>query len=144
MQEKRYKMTFYMADGTAHTGYIVVPQGMTGPQGEKGDPFTYADFTAAQLEALRGPQGRPGADGSPGKNGSDGPPGKDGYTPVKGIDYFDGKDGINGKDGADGKDGTDGHTPVVGIDYFTEADKAEMVSAVIDELPIYNGEVVSV
>lgn len=29
-------------------------------------------------------------------NGSDG---KDGYTPVKGVDYFDGKDGVNGKDG---------------------------------------------
>lgn len=54
--------------------------------------------------------------------------GKDGYTPIKGIDYFDGKDG---------------NTPVKGIDYFTEADKAEMVSDVIERLPVYNGEVVS-
>ena len=30
------------------------PQGETGP---KGDPFTYADFTPEQLEALRGPAG---------------------------------------------------------------------------------------
>lgn len=53
--------------------------------------------------------------------------GKDGYTPVKGVDYFD---GVNGKDGADGytpvkgvdyfdgKDGVDGKTPVKGVDYF--------------------------
>lgn len=56
--------------------------------------------------------------------------GKDGYTPIKGVDYFDGKDGINGLDGQDGytpvkgidyfdgKDGKDGYTPVKGIDYF--------------------------
>lgn len=35
-------------------------KGDPGPQGEKGDPFTYSDFTAAQLEALRGPQGATG------------------------------------------------------------------------------------
>lgn len=45
-------------------------------------------------------------DGVNGKNGADG---KDGYTPQKGIDYFDGKDGVNGKDG---------YTPVKGVDYF--------------------------
>ena len=58
--------------------------------------------------------------------------GKDGYTPIKGVDYFD------------GKDGADGRTPVKGTDYFTEADKSEMVSAVISALPVYNGEVVDV
>lgn len=50
--------------------------------------------------------------------------GKDGYTPVKGVDYFDGQDGadgkngVDGKDGAPGKDGKDGYTPVKGVDYF--------------------------
>lgn len=34
-----------------------------------------------------------------------GPKGDPGYTPIKGIDYFDGKDGIVGKDGEPGKDG---------------------------------------
>ena len=33
--------------------------------------------------------------------------------------------------GRDGKDGADGKTPVKGTDYFTEADKTEMVDAVI-------------
>ena len=41
-----------------------------------------------------------------------------------------------------GKDGQDGKTPVKGTDYFTEADKAEIVSAVIAALPVYAGEVV--
>lgn len=31
-----------------------------GQKGDKGDPFTYDDFTPEQLEGLRGPQGPPG------------------------------------------------------------------------------------
>ena len=66
----------------------------------------------------------------------------DGYTPIKGVDYFDGEKGDKGDpfryedftaeqlaslkgdkgdkgdNGIDGKDGADGHTPVKGIDYF--------------------------
>ena len=99
--------------------------------------------------------GKDGTDGKPGKDG------KDGYTPIKGVDYFDGKDGkdgTNGKDGVDGytpvkgkdyfdgkdgKDGADGRTPEKGVDYFTDADKQEMVAAVVAALPVYNGEVVA-
>lgn len=53
--------------------------------------------------------------------------GKDGYTPVKGVDYFDGVNGQNGKDGYtprkgvdyfDGQNGKDGYTPIKGVDYF--------------------------
>jgi hypothetical protein len=51
--------------------------------------------------------------------------GKDGYTPIKGKDYFDGEPG---------------KTPIKGTDYYTEADKAEMVAAVIAALPVYGGE----
>lgn len=40
--------------------------------------------------------------------------------------------------------GEDGYTPVKGTDYFTDADKAELISAVIAALPVYNGEVVTV
>lgn len=42
--------------------------------------------------------------------------GKDGYTPVKGVDYFDGEDGADGKDGEDY--------------ILTEADKAEIAEMV--------------
>lgn len=102
--------------------------------------------------------------------GEKGDPGK---TPVKGVDYFDGQPGKDGnsvtvknisesaedggsnvvtfsdgkkvtiKNGNKGEPGENGYTPIKNKDYFTEADKAEMVSAVIAALPKYNGEVVS-
>lgn len=37
------------------------PTLLKGDKGEKGDPFTYADFTAEQLAALKGEKGEPGA-----------------------------------------------------------------------------------
>jgi hypothetical protein len=75
-------------------------------KGDKGDPFTYEDFAPEQLEALKG---------------------KDGYTPVKGVDYFD------------GDKGADGYTPIKGTDYFTEEEKAELVNAVLASLPKWSG-----
>lgn len=56
-------------------------KGERGIQGMQGNPFTYEDFTQEQLDSLKG---------------------EPGYTPVKGVDYFDGKDGQPGKDGKDG------------------------------------------
>lgn len=44
---------------------IVIP-GAQGLRGPKGEPFTYADFTAEQLEALKGPKGDKGEDGRDG------------------------------------------------------------------------------
>ena len=41
-------------------------------------------------------------------------------------------------------DGADGKTPIKGTDYYTEADKTEIVNAVIAALPVYDGEVVDV
>lgn len=38
---------------------VTIP-GTQGLKGDKGDPFTYADFTAEQLEALKGPKGEDG------------------------------------------------------------------------------------
>ena len=122
-----------------------------GPKGEDGKDFTYDDFTAEQLAALKG---EPGADGyTPIKgvdyfDGKDGEPGKDGYTPVKGVDYFDGepgKDGAAGKDGytpikgvdyfdgAPGEPGKDGYTPVKGVDYFDGKDGANGSDYVLTE-----------
>ena len=48
------------------------PTGPTGPQGPKGDPFTYSDFTPAQLEALTGPEGPTGPTGPQGPKGDPG------------------------------------------------------------------------
>lgn len=87
-----------------------------------------------------------GEDGAPGRgiktiartsgNGAAGT--VDTYT----ITYTDGtKSTYQVRNGANG---TNGKTPVKGTDYFTDADKAELVSAVIEALPKYAGEVSAV
>ena len=55
-----------------------------------------------------------------------------------------GLQGEQGVQGIQGAKGDPGKTPVKGTDYFTSADKTEMVNAVINALPKYNGEVVAV
>lgn len=60
---------------------------------------------------------------------------------IKGVK---GDKGDKGEAGENGKDGADGYTPVKGKDYFTDADKSEMVSSVISQLPVYDGSVTSV
>ena len=53
--------------------------GPEGPQGPKGDAFTYADFTEAQLLALKGPKGDKGDTGATGQAGASGADGKSAY-----------------------------------------------------------------
>ena len=48
--------------------------------------------------------------------------GDDGYTPIKGVDYFDGIDGKDGEQGIQGVPGNDGYTPIKGVDYFDGID----------------------
>lgn len=56
------QIVFTMSDGTEFiSGKIPTVKG------DKGDPFTYSDFTQEQLDALKG---------------------TDGYTPIKGTDYW--------------------------------------------------------
>ena len=52
--------------------------------------------------------------------------------------------GPKGDTGAQGPKGDTGYTPQKGIDYYTDADKQEMVNAVIAALPVYDGEVEAV
>lgn len=66
-----------------------------GPKGDKGDAFTYSDFTPEQLLALRGEQGiqgPAGADGAKGERGEVGPQGPIGDRGPQG------EPGVNGKD----------------------------------------------
>lgn len=121
--------------------------GITPHIGENGNWFIGDEDTGVKAQGYTPQKGVDYFDGKDGKDGYtpqkgvdyfdgvDGKDGKDGYTPIKGVDYFD------GKDGAVGEKGSDGYTPIKGIDYYTEADKAEMLSAVIAALPKYNGEV---
>lgn len=128
------------------SGSVSTPKSLSGNVGAKtiniggkGDdgatfiPFVSADGIISWTNDKELPNPEPvNIKGKDGKNGIDG---ENGYTPQKGIDYFDGQPG---------KDGADGYTPQKGTDYFTEADKAEMVSAVISQLPVYDGSVTAV
>lgn len=57
---------------------------------------------------IRGPEGKPGANGMPGQNGASGQPGKDGAPGQPGQDGTPGKDGHDGAPGKDGKRGEKG------------------------------------
>lgn len=103
----------YIYDGKAQSWNNHGP--LQGAKGEKGDPFTYTDFTKEQLAALKGERGQ------------------DGYTPQKNVDYFDGAKGEKGDPftyddfteaqlaALKGERGQDGYTPQKGIDYFDGA-----------------------
>jgi hypothetical protein len=84
-------MTNVPQDDTAYMGVY------SGSAADGEAPTDYRLYTWSQIR---------GADGLPGENG------KDGYTPIKGIDFFD------GQPGKDGQDGKDGYTPQKGVDYF--------------------------
>lgn len=73
---------------------------LKGPKGDKGEPFTYEDFTEEQLEALRGPKGDIGEQGPQGIQGEVGPQGEKGE---KGDAGEQGPQGIQGKQGEPGE-----------------------------------------
>lgn len=74
--------TYGVGAGAPYDIYIYSPtlgwvnngalQGATGAKGDKGDPFTYADFTAEQLATLKGEKGDTGPKGEPGADGAKG------------------------------------------------------------------------
>lgn len=77
LEDGTFKLRFYGLNGWVDTA-----SGVQGPKGEKGDPFTYEDFTPQQLEALRGPQGIQGPQGLAGQTGATGPQGPAGASVV--------------------------------------------------------------
>ena len=106
-----------------------------GLKGDKGDPFTYSDFTTEQLAALKGEkgdkgdkgdtgatgaqgiQGEKGEKGDKGDKGEKGDTGEQGLRGEQGIQGIQGAKGDKGDPGApgkDGKDGTNGITPTIG------------------------------
>lgn len=94
-------------------GSIVSSQGLTGAVSTS-SAISGSVSADAHLSGDVNPTGVVGGNlsaayGTPGRDG------KDGYTPVKGVDYFD---GLPGNDGLDGQPGKDGYTPQKGIDYF--------------------------
>ena len=94
-----------------------------GSKGDKGDPFTYSDFTAEQLAGLKGEKGDKGDTGPKGGQGPSGADGKDGVsvthswngttltiTSASGTSSADlkGEKGLKGDTGAQGPKGDTG------------------------------------
>lgn len=93
----------------------VPPANITGPKGDTGE---------------RGPAGADGVSATHSWAGTTLT-----VTSASGTSSAD----LKGDTGARGPAGADGYTPVKGTDYFTEADKAEMVQAVLNALPAAEG-----
>ena len=101
----------------AKVSTVTGQKGDPGPKGDKGDPFTYADFTADQLAALKGPKGDPGPKGDQGIQGVAGPIGPVGpQGPVgpKGDRGEKGEQGAKGEQGPAGPQGIQGPIGPVG------------------------------
>ena len=73
--------------------------------------------------------------------------GEAGISPVVSVEEIDGGHRITIKDiygtktidVMDGVDGADGYSPIRGTDYWTDADKASIVTDVINALPTWEG-----
>lgn len=76
-------------------------------KGEKGDPFTYEDFTEEQLAALKGEKGDTGEKGETGETGPQGPVGATGSQGAKGDTGEKGEKGDRGEQGPEGQAGHD-------------------------------------
>ena len=102
-------------------------------------------YTFQVQNGSKGSQGNPGKDGAAGADGSSitvtnvSETTTDGGTNV--VTFSDGKklNVKNGTKGSKGDTGEAGHTPEKGVDYFTDADKQELVDAVLAALPAAEG-----
>ena len=79
-----------------------------GPKGDKGDPFTYEDFTAEQLASLKGEKGDKGDKGDTGEQGLQGIQGPKGDKGDKGDVGPQGPQGEAGPKGDTGEQGPQG------------------------------------
>ena len=117
-----------------------------GPKGDKGDAFTYDDFTPEQLTALKGADGKDGQNGKDGVDGQNGADGKDGATPEIGDNgnwYINGTDtGVKaaGVNGADGQNGVDGQNGADGKSAFDIAKENGFVGTKVEWLESLKGE----
>ena len=85
-----------------------------GPKGDKGDPFTYNDFTAEQLAALKGEKGDKGDTGDVGPQGPAGEKGDIGPQGIQGEVGPAGEKGAKGDKGDTGETGPKGDPGEVG------------------------------
>lgn len=135
-------------DITLNLGSVMGPKGDEGEQG---------------IQGPQGPQGPQGAQGDKGEAGADGISiteveiSSEGNLIIsfsngehneigrivgeKGEQGIQGDQGIQGEQGQQGIQGEPGYTPQRGVDYYTDADKQEMIAAVLTALPKWDGGV---
>ena len=102
-------------------------KGDKGDQGEQGISVTGAEINSnGELVLTFSNNQRTNVGNVIGAKGDKGDQGAAGAT---------GDKGDKGDKGDPGNNGSDGYTPQKGVDYYTEADKAEMIEAVIAALP---------
>ena len=109
---------------------------LRGPKGDKGEPFTYEDFTEEQLEYLRGPKGDTGERGPQGIQGE------------QGIQGLQGEPGPQGEKGDKGDKGEIGEVdPLVSnlVNYYlkTETYTKDEVKNLINAIKTIQMEVVT-
>lgn len=92
----------------AKVSTVTGQKGDPGPKGDKGDPFTYADFTPDQLATLKGPKGDQGPRGLDGAKGEPGPKGDQGIQGLTGPQGPIGPIGPVGPKGDRGEKGEQG------------------------------------
>ncbi len=102
----------YFEDGV---WFIADPNGNpVALRGEKGDAFTFADFTPSQLESLRGPKGDKGEAGAQGVQGVQGEKGDKGEAGAQGPQGVQGERGAQGAQGVQGEKGDKGEAGAQG------------------------------
>lgn len=142
-------ITVTLSNGQTST--FTVKNGSKGSQGVKGDKGDRGLQGVQGERGLQGVKGDTGAQGAKGDKGDTGAKGADGASVTVSsvsestanggsnvVTFSDGKR-LTVKNGTQGAKGDKGDTPVKGKDYFTEADKAEMVQAVLAALPSAEG-----
>lgn len=103
------------------------PKGDTGEPGPKGETGTAATVTVGAVTT-----GEPGTDAAVTNAGTS-------AAAVLNFVIPRGENGEQGQKGETGAPGEAGYTPVNGVDYFTDAEKSEMIQAVLDALPAAEG-----
>lgn len=110
-------------------------KGETGAKGDKGEPGERGLQGIQGIQGERGEKGERGIEApwayiendywhmagqnlgvkAKGEDGAKGEPGNDGYTPIKGVDYFDGAKGDKGDKGDPGERGLQGIQGIPGV-----------------------------
>lgn len=127
-------------------------------KGDKGDKGEQGERGLQGIQGIQGERGSDGAKGEKGEKGDKGDTGEAGANGKNGVSVTHswsgttlfvtsasgttsanlkgakGDKGDKGDTGAAGTNGIDGYTPVKGVDYYTDADKAEIISAVLNGL----------